>query len=230
MLTRSGSNAVPGRCLPRASDETLLSLVAAGDELALGELYDRFGGVAFGLALRVVRDPGLAEEAVQDAFLSVWRSAEHFDPIRGRVRSWLLMIVHRRAVDLVRRAVCRQEVTAEPELTSPSTEDVAAVREEQRAVQDALELIPNVQRQALELAYYGGYSQTQIADRLGVPLGTIKTRIFHGLERLGVLLGYTGVAVCPSQSPAHQRFEADPAQDRASSAFLQRSGAHTPPR
>jgi len=223
VLKPSGSNAVPGRCLPRASDETLLSLVAAGDELALGELYDRFGGVVFGLALRVVRDPGLAEEAVQDAFLSVWHSAEHFDPMRGRVRSWLLTIVHRRAVDLVQRAVCRPEVTAEtgPELTSPSTEDTAAVREEQRVVQDALELIPSVQREALELAYYGGYSQTQIADRLGVPLGTIKTRIFHGLVRLRVLLGNTGVVVRPSQSPAHQRFEADPAQDRANGAFLQ---------
>jgi RNA polymerase sigma factor (sigma-70 family) len=179
---------MPG--LVQASDEALLSLVASGDELALGELYDRFGSVVYGLALRVVRDPGLAEEAVQDVFLSVWRSAERFDRTCGVCRSWLFTIVHRRAVDLVQRAVRRPEIATQTgwEPTSPSTEETAAVREEQRVVQDALGLIPDVQREALELAYYGGYSQTQIAACLGLPLGTIKTRIFNGMSRLRVLL------------------------------------------
>jgi RNA polymerase sigma factor (sigma-70 family) len=172
------------------SDAALLSLIAAGEELALAELYDRFGRVAYGLALRTLRDPGLAEEAVQDAFVSAGRSAGQFDPTRGLPRSWLLTIVHRRAVDLVQHAVRRPEVPAEklPEGSSPPTVESAALREERRAVRQALELIPVEQREAIELAYYSGYSQTQISDRLGVPLGTIKTRMFHGLRRLRVLL------------------------------------------
>lgn len=220
------------RRLLHESDEALLSLVAAGHEPALGELYDRFGHVAYGLALRVVRDLGLAEEAVQDAFLSVWRSAERFDSRRGLCRSWLLTIVHRRAVDLVQRAVRRPEIAAEevPERTSPSTEETAAVRQEQRVVRHALELIPGVQREALELAYYGGYSQTQIADRLGVPLGTIKTRIFHGLRRLRVLLSDPGLAALSSQSAGDQRFAADAAHMERAAPSLALSGAHTRPR
>ena len=191
-----------GRCLTGESDAALLRLVAAGEELALAELYDRFGRVAYGLALRVGRDPGLAEEAVQDAFLSVWRSAERFDARRGLARNWLLTIVHRRAVDLVQPADRRQEFTTEavPNQTGPSTEETASVRQERRAVQQALEQIPRVQREALELAYYGGYSQTQIAARLNVPLGTIKTRVFHGLLRLRVLLSDPGVAEFSLQS------------------------------
>lgn len=210
-MQRSGSRGVLGRRLLDVSDEALLGLVAAGDELALGELYDRFGRFAYGLALRVVRDPGLAEEAVQEAFLSVWRSAERFDGRRGKVRSWLLTIVHRRAVDFVQLAVRGQEIAAEEvvERTNPSTEETAAVREEQRVVRHALELIPGVQRQALELAYYGGYSQSQIAARLDVPLGTVKTRIFHGLRRLRALLSDPGPGALSTRSAAHQRLAPD---------------------
>lgn len=189
----------------RSSDEAVLALVAAGDDQALGVLYDRFGRFAYGLSLRIVRDPGLAEEAVQEAFLSVWRSAGRFDDRRGTVRGWLLTIVHRRAVDLVQLAVRGQELTSERavERPSPSTEEFAAVREEQRVVRRALELIPDAQRQALELAYYGGYSQSQIAARLDVPLGTVKSRIFHGLLRLRTLLEDPGPL--PAQTGIGQR-------------------------
>jgi RNA polymerase sigma factor (sigma-70 family) len=195
------------------SDAAPLSLIAAGEELALAELYDRFGRAAYGLALRILHDPGLAEEAVQDAFLSAWRSAGRFDATRGLPRSWLLAIVHRRAVDLVQHAVRRPEVPAEelPEGSSPPTEETAALREERRAVRQALELIPGEQREALELAYYGGYSQTQISNRLGVPLGTIKTRMFHGLRRLRVLLSDNSLDALSPQSAGHQRFAADAA-------------------
>jgi RNA polymerase sigma factor (sigma-70 family) len=195
------------------SDAAVLSLIAAGEELALAELYDRFGRVAYGLALRILRDPGLAEEAVQDAFLSAWRSAARFDATRGLPRSWLLTIVHRRAVDLVQHGVRRPEVPAEelPGGSSPPTEETAALREERRAVRQALELISGEQREPLELAYYGGYSQTQISDRLGVPLGTIKTRMFHGLRRLRVLLSDNSLDARSAQSAGHQRFAADAA-------------------
>jgi RNA polymerase sigma-70 factor (ECF subfamily) len=205
------------------SDVALLSLIAAGEELALAELYDRFGRVAYGLALRILRDPGLAEEAVQDAFLSAWRSAGRFDATRWLPRSWLLTIVHRRAVDLVQHAVRRPEVPAE-ELpggsSSPPTEETAALREERRAVLQALELISGEQREALELAYYGGYSQTQISDGLGVPLGTIKTRMFHGVRRLGVLLSDSSLDAPSPQSACHQRFAADAAHMQRGRTWL----------
>ena len=174
---------------PALDDEALIGSIAAGDELALGQLYDRFGAVAYALALRVARDPGLAEEAVQDAFLSVWRSASRFDGERGSARTWLLMLVHRRAVDLVRRAARRGEkpMQAPPEGAAASTAE-ADVRAERRRVRTALDSLPARQRQAIELAYYGGYSQSQIAEHLSLPLGTIKSRMFAGLSRLRDLL------------------------------------------
>lgn len=175
---------------PALGDEALIRSIAVGDELALGELYDRFGTAAYRLALRVVRDPGLAEEAVQDAFLSVWRSASKFDGKRGAARSWLLMLVHRRAVDLVKRAVVRREDPVEelPESVGPSTADAAHLRDERRRVRAALDSLPAKQRKTLELAYYGGYSQSEIAEHLRLPLGTVKSRMFAGLSRLAELL------------------------------------------
>ncbi len=184
------------------SDEALVELISMGDELALGELYDRFGQVAYGMALRVVGDRGLAEEAVQDAFLSVWRSAARFDAGRGLCRSWFLTIVHRRAVDVVQRANRRPEtpVEAVSERASPSADETAAVLEERRVVLHALRRIPGVQREAIELAYYGGYTQSQIADRLGVPLGTIKTRVYNGMSMLRTLLSEAGVSAFSAPS------------------------------
>lgn len=163
-----------------------MAMIANADERALGELYDRHGGLAYGLALRVVRDPGLAEEAVQDGFLSVWRSARSFDSQRGAARSWLLTLVHRRAVDLVGHAVRRleQPSLSLPEEPGPSTELITEVSEERRRVQAALDSLPLLQRQVLELAYYGGLSQSQIADHVGAPVGTIKSRTHAALAAL----------------------------------------------
>jgi RNA polymerase sigma factor (sigma-70 family) len=183
------------RPLEQATDQELLGLVARSDDLALAELYDRYGGVAYGLALRILRDDGLAQDAVQDAFLAVWRSAAAFLPERAKPSTWILTLVHRRAVDLVRREQRRRTEPLEPEQhpsTGPSDEE-AAVRFYRRAVQDALGQLPADQRQAIELAYYGGLSQSEVAERLGQPLGTIKSRTFAGLSRLRELLREAGV-------------------------------------
>jgi RNA polymerase sigma-70 factor (ECF subfamily) len=174
------------------SDEALVALVARGDENALAELYDRVSRIAYGLALRVLRDERHAEDAVQEAFLQVWRSAASFRAERAKASTWILTLVHRRAVDLVRREERRQtEPLAEEGETAQAperTEEAAWLRFERERVQKALSQLPDVQREALELAYYGGFSQSELADRLGVPLGTIKSRMFAGLARLRELL------------------------------------------
>ena len=172
------------------SDEALVALVARSDEGALGELYDRYGRVAFGLARRILRDAALAEDAVQDAFLAVWRTAGRFMPERALARTWLLTIVHRRAVDLVRREERRrtEPIDDAPEETGGDTAESAWLRLERERIRDALSQLPDQQREALELAYYGGFTQSQLAERLGEPLGTIKSRMFNGLARLRELL------------------------------------------
>ena len=172
------------------SDEALVALVARSDETALAELYDRIGGVAYGLAFRVLRDEALAEDAVQEAFLGLWRSAGSFIPERARASTWVLTLVHRRAVDLVRREQRRRAEVLEdaPEPATESAEEDAWLRLERERVQGALAQLPDQQREAIELAYYGGYSQSELADRLGQPLGTIKSRMFSGLARLRDLL------------------------------------------
>ena len=173
------------------SDESLLARVASGDDDALGRLYDRFGRIAYGLALRILRDERLAEDAVQDAFLAVWRQAAAFRPERANARTWVLTFVHRRAVDLVRREERRraEPLAPESEPALGSAADAAELRERREAVQRALAQLPEEQRRPIELAYYGGFSQSELADRLGEPLGTIKSRMFTGLKRLRELLG-----------------------------------------
>ena len=179
--------------MPR-TDEELLAAIARGDERALAELYDRFGRIAYGLALRVVRDPALAQDAVQDAFLAAWRTAAAFDARRGTAQTWLLTLVHRRAVDIVRREDRRrgEQLEDAPIASGTSTDEEASVREQRRAVQAALAQLPADQREALELSYYGGLTQSELAERLGIPLGTVKSRVFAGLARLRDLLGETG--------------------------------------
>jgi RNA polymerase sigma factor (sigma-70 family) len=174
------------------SDRSLLARVANGDEAALGELYDRFGRVAYGLALRVLRDERLAEDAVQEAFLAIWRQAASFQPDRAAAQTWVLTLVHRRAVDLVRREERRRADPLAPTAEVPggaSAAEDADLRRRREAVQQALEQLPEEQRRPIELAYYGGLSQSELAEQLGEPLGTIKSRMFAGLKRLRELLG-----------------------------------------
>ena len=187
---RSRARTTMPRDLAHLSDEALVALVARSDEIALGELYDRFGRVAYGLARRILRDDTLAEDAVQEGFLAAWRSAARFVPERAKASTWLLTLVHRRAVDLVRREERRRTDTldegAEP--AGGATDEAVWLRFERERVQHALARLPDQQREALELAYYGGFTQSELAERLGQPVGTIKSRMFTGLSRLRELL------------------------------------------
>jgi RNA polymerase sigma-70 factor, ECF subfamily len=183
------------RSFAHLSDEAIVALVARSDQSALAELYDRFGRVAYGVALRILRDEKLAEDAVQEGFLAAWRNADRYMPERAQASTWLLTLVHRRAVDLVRREN-RRQAEALPDDTdyaaSGSAEDDAWLRFERERVQAALSKLPDQQREALELAYYGGFTQSELAERLGQPVGTIKSRMFTGLARLRELLGEPG--------------------------------------
>jgi len=194
LLRKAGADETVSANVAHSSDEALLDRIAHSDEAALGELYDRFGRVAYGLALRVLRDRALAEDAVQEAFLQVWRSAGQFRPDRAKAGTWVLTFVHRRAVDLVRREERRR---AEPAVEAtgpigPGADEDAELRSKREIVQDALRRLPTEQREAIELAYYGGLTQSELAERLGQPLGTIKSRMFTGLQRLQALLVESG--------------------------------------
>ena len=160
------------RQLAHLSDEALVALAARSEQTAL------------------------AEDAVQEAFLTVWRTASRFVPERGKASTWILTLVHRRAVDLVRREERRRTDVLEhaPEPASKETVDEAAwLRLQRERVQEALRKLPDQQREAIELAYYGGFTQSELADRLGQPLGTIKSRMFAGLARLRELLEEPGI-------------------------------------
>ncbi|HEY7149929.1 MAG TPA: sigma-70 family RNA polymerase sigma factor [Gaiellaceae bacterium] len=180
--------------VPQRSDEELVEAVARADEDALGELYDRFGRVAYGLAFKILRDASLAEDAVQEAFLQAWRGAGAYQRDRAKAGTWLLTFVHRRAVDLVRREERRRTVPADsaPEPSGPGSDETVVARSRGEVVRSALSRLPDEQREAIELAYYGGLTQSELAERLGQPLGTIKSRMFTGLQRLRVLLAEAG--------------------------------------
>lgn len=184
------------RAFAHLSDEAVVALVARSDQSALAELYDRFGRVAYGVALRVLRDEKLAEDAVQEGFLTAWRTADRFMPERSKASTWLLTFVHRRAVDLVRRENRRRTDALPEEVEQPasgSAEEEAWLRFERERVQNALKQLPDQQREALELAYYGGFTQSELAERLGQPVGTIKSRMFIGLAKLRELLADPGL-------------------------------------
>lgn len=182
------------RQLAHLSDEALVLLAARSEEPALAELYDRYGRTAYGLALRVLRDPALAEDAVQDAFLTIWRTASRFVPERSKASTWIFTLVHRRAVDAVRREQRRRAESLDPaaEPAGGDVEEDAWLRLQRERVQSALSRLPDAQRETLELAYYGGFSQSELAERLGQPLGTIKSRMFTGLSRMRELLEEPG--------------------------------------
>ena len=175
----------------------LLGRSARGDEAAFAELYDATAHRIHGLALRVVRDPAQAQEVTQEAYLDVWRTASRFDPAKGSAISWLMTIVHRKAVDRVRSAeAASRRDTAYHEVDRvvehDVTADAAEASFEARRVRTALAGLTVVQREALTLAYYGGYTHTEVASMLDLPVGTAKTRIRDGLIRLRDALGVGG--------------------------------------
>jgi len=174
--------------------EVLLGRVARGDTRAFELLFDRVSGAVLGVARRVLRDPGQAEEVAQEVMVEVWRSAARYDPARGSALTWVLTLAHRRAVDRVRSAQAatdREQRVARQEHTTPFDEvaEAAEARMERQQVRAGLEALTPVQREAVELAYYGGYSQREVAALLQLPLGTVKTRMRDGLIRLRDALG-----------------------------------------
>jgi RNA polymerase sigma-70 factor (ECF subfamily) len=177
---------------PRLAD--LLHRSALGDEAAFAEFYDATSARAYGLALRVVRNPAHAEEVTQEAYLDAWRSSTRFDPARGSAAGWLLTIVHRKAVDRVRsvEAASARDETWNRE-TAPTdhdqTAEAAHASLDAARVRSAVATLTDVQRRAVELTYFGGYTHTEVATLLDVPLGTAKTRIRDGLIRLRDLMG-----------------------------------------
>jgi RNA polymerase sigma factor (sigma-70 family) len=179
-----------------APDRDLIRRVAAGDEGAFRDLFRRYGPVARALALRVVRQPFLAEEIVQEAFLSLWRNPGAYRDDRGSVRSWLMATVHHRAVDLIRReeAQRRRAEAADPpvaamEDVAETVVETAALADRRAAAVGALHELPEEQRRVLEMMYYQGKSQSQIAAETGLPLGTVKSRTLLGMRRLRALIG-----------------------------------------
>lgn len=177
-------------------DDALLLAIQARDDAALGELYDRYGRPAFGLAYRILGERGGAEDVVQEAFLNVWRRAASFQTGRGGVRPWLLSIVHNLAIDR-RRGRHRRELQDVPietvtySLESTDDDPFVAVASDLEAAQvhAALNALPADQRQAIELAYFAGLTHQEIAARTGTPLGTVKSRLRLGLQKMRAVLG-----------------------------------------
>ncbi len=180
----------PTQDIRNLADEEVMHLVQKGDARAFELLYDRHGGAAFSLAYRMVGSRGAAEDISQEAFLSIWRSRLRYQADRGSVRTWVLGIVHHRAIDALRRNVVheRKRVDAEGfeerEEAPERTELEAARREEAREVRDALKTLPAEQVKVIELAYFGGFTHTEIAEMLEMPIGTVKGRMRLGLEKL----------------------------------------------
>ena len=182
----------PAGAGPELAD--LLQRSARGDRAAFAELYDATAARAHGLALRVVRDPAQAEEVTQEAFLDVWRTASRYDAERGSALAWLMTIVHRKAVDRVRSAEAsgRREATYHQRnqtVDHDTTAEAAHASLEAHRVRSALRQLTDVQREAIELAYFGGYTHTEVAALLDLPVGTAKTRIRDGLIRLRDTIG-----------------------------------------
>lgn len=172
----------------------LLRACALGDESAFARLYDAVSSRVYGLVLRVVRDPAQSEEVAQEALLDIWRTSARFDPERGSAVSWMLTIAHRKAVDRVRSAQASTDRedsygSRNQERAYDQTAETVERRLDAQRVRNAMDALTDTQRKAVELAYFGGYTHTEVASLLDIPLGTAKTRIRDGLIRLRDTLG-----------------------------------------
>jgi RNA polymerase sigma-70 factor (ECF subfamily) len=187
------SHTPSGPAGPALDDATLALRMAERNPAGMAELYDRYGGVALGLATRMLQDPHAAQDAVQESFLQAWRRADSFDPQRGSLRSWLLSIVHHRCIDILRQHASRPRnapLDADVHQLSDSADTWAEVEQRlsRSTLLEALAHLSAEQREAITLGYFGGYTHVQIAERLGLPLGTVKGRLRLGLQHLRALL------------------------------------------
>lgn len=180
----------------RLRDDELVQRVAEGDRAALGALYDRYGRQAYTLARRICGDDVTGEDVVQEVFITLWHNPRRFDPARGSFAGWLLTIVHHKAVDSVRReSVIRRHTAASVEgddwsaPLGPGADHAALGALDAGHVRKALGELPSEQRRMLALAYFGGYTQREVAAMTGVPLGTVKSRMFTGIKSLRSVLG-----------------------------------------
>lgn len=243
--TRSGSRRF-GRRAPvpsdlvvggGTSDAELARRLREGDGAALSELYQRFSRPCYVLARRVCVDEGLAEEVVQEVFLTVWRDPRRFDPVRGSFATWLLTLIHHKAVDAVRReSTVRKRVVPSPEAGEvrspaplPGADQAAIARVAASQVREAMGQLPTEQRQVLELAYFCGHTQREIALLAGVPLGTVKSRMFAGVQRLRLLLdGKLGPDILcdgdPELAVGWALYALEPAEESLVAAHLAQCG------
>jgi RNA polymerase sigma-70 factor (ECF subfamily) len=175
----------------RLADEELMPLIADKDPAAFGVFYDRHGGAAFSLAYRIVGDRTTAEDVTQEAFISIWRSGARYDRARGSVRAWTLGIVRNRGIDALRREAGKaprldfdDEAILEQRPSGELTDDEAVRREEAAEVRGAMLELPGEQSKVIQLAYFGGFSHSEIAEMLSMPLGTVKGRMRLGMEKI----------------------------------------------
>jgi RNA polymerase sigma-70 factor, ECF subfamily len=171
-------------------DDGLLRRIADHDSNALAELYDRHASLLFALIVRILRDPAEAEDALQDVFIRVWQRAETYNPVFGTPAAWLVRIARNRAIDRLRRRAASPAtepaaaIVHDVEDGAPGPEKVAMTGQQRRAIKGALTLLAPDQRQLIESAFFEGYTQTELAERFGLPLGTVKTRIRRGMQTL----------------------------------------------
>jgi RNA polymerase sigma-70 factor (ECF subfamily) len=179
------------------SDHGLLALTARGDREAFSRLYDMYSTVAYSLAVRIVRDRDLAADVVQDAFVTVWNQAATFTASRGQPSSWILTLTHHKAVDMVRREQRRRteplEGAGEIADSAPAVEEAAWQGVAREQVREAMQKLPDPHREVLELAYFAGFSQSELAERLSLPIGTVKSRTFAAMTTLRQLLSESGL-------------------------------------
>lgn len=190
-----------GQGLHDLADEDLIALAQRGDISAFELLYERHKGPAYSLARRITGTDGNADDVVQETFISVWRAIERYDPRRASVRTWLMRIVHRRAIDQLRSSSVHSRRRADGEgliddltASDPAPEAIALAGEQSEIVREVLDELPDDQRKAIELAYFSGFSQSEIAEITDLPLGTVKGRMRLGLEKMRASLEEQEVA------------------------------------
>jgi RNA polymerase sigma-70 factor (ECF subfamily) len=195
VVTAAGGRAATRAVPPSGWEAAVRDRVVAGDDAALREVYDQYSSFVYGIAVRVIGDPRAAEDVSQDVFVSFWERPDAFDPGRGSLRTWLGTLTHRRAVDHVRREEARRrraEREAGRAVAAPDVEEMATALLTAERVRAALDVLPEEQRRAVQLAYFGGRTYRQVAETLGIPEGTAKSRLRLALRRIADALEAEG--------------------------------------